>query len=117
MSPNESEPDSASLHQVSVVKLPETMKPVTCGEEMSICSHRALRGDRGERAQKDVQRNLGDPLREFTESKIESWLGLKLNRTKTKIVNLQVHGESLDFLGFTFTLLLFVVKIYVSKKR
>jgi hypothetical protein len=61
VSPNESEPDSASLHQVSVVKLPETMKPVTCGEEMSICSHRALRGDRGERAQKDVQRNLGDP--------------------------------------------------------
>jgi hypothetical protein len=33
VSPNESEPDSASLHQVSVVKLPETMKPVTCGEE------------------------------------------------------------------------------------
>lgn len=62
VSPNESEPDSASLHQMSVVKLPEMMKPVTCGEEMSICSHRALRGDRGERAQKDVQRNLGDPF-------------------------------------------------------
>lgn len=62
VSPNESEPVSASLHQMSAAKLPETMKPVTCGEEMSICSHRALRGDRGERAQKDVQRNLGDPF-------------------------------------------------------
>ena len=49
-----------------------------------------------------MARYQGNQLREFTESKIESWLGLKLNRTKTKIVNLQAHGESLDFLGFTF---------------
>lgn len=39
---------------------------------------------------------------DFIESKIETWLGLELNRDKTKIVNLGQPGTSLDFLGFTF---------------
>ncbi len=41
-------------------------------------------------------------LRDFIESKIESWLDLKLNQAKTEVVNLRVPGESIDFLGYTF---------------
>jgi RNA-directed DNA polymerase len=41
-------------------------------------------------------------MREFIESKIETWLGLELNRDKTKEVNLRLPGASVDFLGFTF---------------
>ena len=44
----------------------------------------------------------GDELRSFVETKIESWLGLKLNQDKTEVVNLSNVGESFDFLGFTF---------------
>ncbi|MGA6925397.1 MAG: group II intron reverse transcriptase/maturase [Desulfosarcina sp.] len=44
----------------------------------------------------------GDRLAGFIESKIESWLGLELNRTKTKVVNLRQPGASVDFLGYTF---------------
>ena len=49
-----------------------------------------------------MARYHGDRLRRFTESKIESWLGLKLNQAKTKVVNLNRPGESFDFLGYTF---------------
>jgi RNA-directed DNA polymerase len=38
----------------------------------------------------------------FIESKLENWLGLQLNREKTRIVNLRRAGTSLDFLGYTF---------------
>ena len=38
----------------------------------------------------------------FIESKLETWLGLELNRDKTRIVNLRQAGASLDFLGYTF---------------
>ena len=41
-------------------------------------------------------------LTNFIEAKIESWLGLELNRDKTKIVNLRRPGSSVDFLGYTF---------------
>jgi RNA-directed DNA polymerase len=41
----------------------------------------------------------GRRLTGFIEEKIESWLGLELNRTKTKVVNLRVPGASVDFLG------------------
>ena len=49
-----------------------------------------------------LARYQGDRLQEYIEGKIESWLGLELNRDKTKVVNLQCPGESLDFLGYTF---------------
>ena len=49
-----------------------------------------------------LARYQGDRLTGFIESKIESWLGLELNCTKTKIVNLRQPGASVDFLGFTF---------------
>jgi len=41
-------------------------------------------------------------LQEYVESKIETWMGLELNRGKTKVVNLRRPGGSLDFLGYTF---------------
>jgi len=41
-------------------------------------------------------------MREFIESKIETWLGLELNRDKTKVVSLRQPGASVNFLGFTF---------------
>ncbi len=41
-------------------------------------------------------------IHDFIESKIESWLGLELNREKTKVVDLRRPGSSVDFLGYTF---------------
>ena len=49
-----------------------------------------------------LARYQGRQLVEFVETKIEDWLGLKLNREKTRIVNLNEEGASLDFLGYTF---------------
>ena len=36
------------------------------------------------------------------EQKVEDWMGLTLNREKTRVVNLRDVGNSLDFLGYTF---------------
>ena len=41
-------------------------------------------------------------LRNFIEEKLEGWLGLTLNREKTRVVDLSKTGESLDFLGYSF---------------
>ena len=49
-----------------------------------------------------LARYQGPRLVGFIETKIEDWLELKLNRDKTRIVNLNEEGSSLDFLGFTF---------------
>lgn len=49
-----------------------------------------------------LARYQGPRLVGFVETKIEDWLGLKLNREKTRIVNLNEEGSSLDFLGYTF---------------
>ncbi len=49
-----------------------------------------------------MARYHSDRLRDYIETKIESWLGLELNRDKTKVVELRQPGASLDFLGFTF---------------
>jgi RNA-directed DNA polymerase len=38
----------------------------------------------------------------WIESGLEGWLGLELNREKTRVLNLRRVGESLDFLGYTF---------------
>jgi len=38
----------------------------------------------------------------WVEKKLEDWLGLKINRTKTRIVDLKVKGTHLDFLGYQF---------------
>ena len=49
-----------------------------------------------------LARYQGRRLTGFIEEKIESWLGLELNQTKTKVVNLRDPGASVDFLGYTF---------------
>jgi RNA-directed DNA polymerase len=47
-------------------------------------------------------RYVGQELNRFIEDKLENWLGLEINREKTRVVNLKEKGASLDFLGFTF---------------
>lgn len=47
-----------------------------------------------------LARYQGKELRDYIEGKLEKWLGLELNREKTRVVN--VKEESLDFLGYTF---------------
>jgi RNA-directed DNA polymerase len=38
----------------------------------------------------------------WVQAKLEGWMGLTINREKTRVVNLQTPGAGLDFLGFTF---------------
>ena len=38
----------------------------------------------------------------WIESKLENWMGLEINREKTRVLKLEAPGSSLDFLGFTF---------------
>jgi RNA-directed DNA polymerase len=47
-----------------------------------------------------LARHQGEKLRHYLEDKLEKWLGLELNREKTRVVN--VREASLDFLGYTF---------------
>jgi RNA-directed DNA polymerase len=49
-----------------------------------------------------LARYQGTRLTGWIESKLEGWLGLEINREKTRVVNLKEEGASLDFLGFTF---------------
>ena len=49
-----------------------------------------------------LARYQGKQLRDYIESKIETWLDLEINRDKTKVIDLQEPGTSLDFLGYTF---------------
>lgn len=51
-----------------------------------------------------MARYAGDDLQRFIGEKIEDWLGLKINREKTRVVNLGGEGETLDFLGYSFRL-------------
>jgi RNA-directed DNA polymerase len=48
-----------------------------------------------------MARYQGYRIDEWLDAKLEGWLGLSINREKTKVVNLD-QAESLDFLGFTF---------------
>lgn len=47
-------------------------------------------------------RYVGTRLREWIEGKLEGWLGLKINREKTRVIRVHEPGQSLDFLGYTF---------------
>lgn len=49
-----------------------------------------------------MSRYHGRRITQFIEEKIEEWLGLELNRTKTRIVDLNQPGTAMDFLGYTF---------------
>ncbi len=44
----------------------------------------------------------GARLRGWIEEKSERWLGLEINRDKTRVVDLREEKASLDFLGYTF---------------
>ena len=49
-----------------------------------------------------LARFIGEPIQRFLEEVLEKELGLKLNREKTRILDLREEGVSLDFLGYTF---------------
>ena len=49
-----------------------------------------------------LARYQGPRLRGWIEEKIEGWLGLEINREKTRVVDLREDKASLDFLGYTF---------------
>jgi RNA-directed DNA polymerase len=49
-----------------------------------------------------LARYQGETLKGWIESKLEDWMGLKINRDKTRVLNLKQQGEKLDFLGYTF---------------
>jgi RNA-directed DNA polymerase len=49
-----------------------------------------------------LARYQGQRLQEWVERTVEDWLGLRINREKTRVVNLNEPGASLDFLGYTF---------------
>jgi len=49
-----------------------------------------------------LARQIEPRLIGYIEEKIESRLGLEINRDKTRVVDLRGKGASLDFLGYTF---------------
>lgn len=51
-----------------------------------------------------VARYQGQKLTDWLEERVESWLGLRLNREKTRTVDLRQAKSSVDFLGFTLRL-------------
>jgi RNA-directed DNA polymerase len=44
----------------------------------------------------------GEKLSGWIESKIEGWMGLEINRDKTRVIDLRQPGEKLHFLGYMF---------------
>jgi RNA-directed DNA polymerase len=49
-----------------------------------------------------LMRQPSQKLVDWIEAKLETWMGLEINREKTRVVELKQKGASLDFLGFTF---------------
>ena len=49
-----------------------------------------------------LARYQGPKLQAWIEATLEGWLGLKINRDKTRVVNLNDEGSWLDFLGYRF---------------
>ncbi len=49
-----------------------------------------------------LARYQGERLKGWIELKLEEWMGLEINRDKTRVVDLKQKGEALDFLGYTF---------------
>jgi len=48
-----------------------------------------------------LARYISPQLRSWIEGKLEGWLGLQINREKTRVLDLRDPGQSLDFLGYT----------------
>jgi hypothetical protein len=61
VSRNASELVPASLNKVEAANLPDVLKPATASEATLMCSWRASRGERRQRAGKEKSRNLRDP--------------------------------------------------------
>jgi len=49
-----------------------------------------------------LARYQGEKLSGWIESKLEGWMGLEINRDKTRVSDLKQEGAKLDFLGYTF---------------
>jgi RNA-directed DNA polymerase len=49
-----------------------------------------------------MARFIDHRIQGWIEGKLEGWLGLEINREKTRVVKLQDLGASVDFLGYTF---------------
>ncbi len=49
-----------------------------------------------------LARYQGTRLSGWIESKLQDWMGLEINREKTRVINLKQQGGKLDFLGYTF---------------
>jgi len=49
-----------------------------------------------------LARYISPQLQRSIEGKLEGWLGLQINRAKTRTLDLRQPGQSLDFLGYTF---------------
>jgi RNA-directed DNA polymerase len=49
-----------------------------------------------------LARHIDQPLTDWIESRLEGWMHLKVNRQKTRVVDLREFGSSVDFLGYTF---------------
>jgi RNA-directed DNA polymerase len=49
-----------------------------------------------------LARYQGERLIGWVENTLEDWLGLRINRDKTRVVNLNEEGTCLDFLGYRF---------------
>ena len=49
-----------------------------------------------------LARYVSPRLRNWIEGKLEGWLGLQINRDKTRVLDLRQPGQGLDFLGYTF---------------
>jgi RNA-directed DNA polymerase len=49
-----------------------------------------------------IARLITPRLKAYIEEKLEDWMGLEINREKTRVINLREKGASLDFLGYTF---------------
>ena len=45
---------------------------------------------------------LGGRIEQFVEQTLQEWMGLKVNREKTRTVKLHEPGVGLNFLGYTF---------------
>ena len=45
--------------------------------------------------------DLSETLKAFVEEKLEGWMGLRINREKTRCFDLKEEGQRLDFLGYS----------------
>jgi len=49
-----------------------------------------------------LARYQGKCISDWVEATVEEWMGLTINREKTRIIKLSEPGASLDFLGYSF---------------